>query len=248
MLRAGTFFMPASITLGAQDAGLTVQSYPGDEVWLSRGTPLTGVTWTPYNTSGGGWQVAQGQNAVYGQVPSPNVVLNGTYSSWQACQSACQANNSAGGPCSVWTWHDANVEPEYRLQCYFRTDGVYAPTAQADHVSGYLAATPNIYVADLSSLGLASVAGLRANGTRMIRARYPNGNPETGGFGSNLDASGWVPPPWTLNPAIQYRPALPFRNNSEQFQYFQLGVGGVCGQPGFAFEPAAGYWCGNQTE
>jgi len=129
--------MPAGVQFGPQDSNLTIQSYPGEQPWLSRGVPLTGVNWKPYNTSGGGWRVFQNENNVFGEVPAPGVVYNTTYTTWQACQAACQANATSGGVCTSFTWHDANTG-QYALQCYFRIDGVWNPTAEADHVSGYV--------------------------------------------------------------------------------------------------------------
>ena len=61
----------------------------------------------------------------------------------------------------------------------------------------------NTWVADVSSLGLTEqIVGLRRNGRRSIRARYPNGDPElsgdwlTGaeqGMGGGDYVKGWVP-------------------------------------------------------
>jgi hypothetical protein len=48
----------------------------------------------------------------------------------------------------------------------------------------------NIWVADLSSLQLKDVPGLRLDGDRVVRARTPNGNPETNGL--HTSPSGWV--------------------------------------------------------
>ena len=35
----------------------------------------------------------------------------------------------------------------------------------------------------------------------------------------------------------------PYRNSSDEFQQYQLGIGGPCQN----FVPDAGYWCGNET-
>ncbi len=71
-------------------------------MWLSGGVPLKGVTWQPYNvTPGVTWVVQQNENAIYGQDSQPFVLLNATYNTWNDCQSACQANFTAGGPCTV---------------------------------------------------------------------------------------------------------------------------------------------------
>ncbi len=38
-----------------------------------------------------------------------------------------------------------------------------------------------------------NILGLRIDGYRAIRARYPNANPEIDGFGSNLTSNNWLP-------------------------------------------------------
>lgn len=252
VLRNGTHFLSDVITLDGGDSGLSLSAYPGEAPWLSRGIPLTGITWNPVNSSSaGGWQVFQNQNAVYGGTNNYPFAVNSTQPSWQACQAQCQANMTAGGPCTIWTWHDANATG-YELQCWFRLDNVWSPTAQADHVSGFYAPPPNIWSADLSAYRgqITQIVGLRnPDGSRMIRARYPNANPEYG-FGSNLNADSWTAPEATqpIQPAIHYEPDTPFRNSSYSFQRFNDGIGGICGVPGFGFEPPVGYWCSNTTE
>lgn len=176
VLREGTHYLAQHIALTAADSNTVFQAFPHEEVWLSRGTPLTGVTWAP---------------------------------------AAARADNGT--------------------------------------------AAPNLYTADLTSLGLASVAGLRdfsngLGGKRQIRARFPNADPEINGFGSSLRASSWVAPTGSLQPAIEIRPATPFRPYGDEFKYFQAGSGGVCSGdfagPGrnLGFDPPVGYWCGNQSE
>ena len=90
------------------------------------------------------------------------------------------------------------------------------------------------------------IMGLRVNGTRAIRARYPNGNPEIDGFCSEITAKAWIPPSCKIGPEIEYWPYQPLRNDSAEnwFQQYQLGVGGCCN----VFTPNAGYWCGNHTQ
>ena len=88
--------------------------------------------------------------------------------------------------------------------------------------------------------------GLRVNGARAVRARYPNANPELDGFGSSLLATDWflsiIPPvPETEIYSMPY----PMRNDSatNEFVYYQAGIGGICN----AFDPPMGYWCGTRT-
>ena len=156
VLRAGTYFQPDPVVLGAQDSGLTIQSYDGETAWLS-GAKKLAPAWKPFNTSG---------------------------------------------------------QP--------------------------------LFVADLAGqiaeLG-GSIPGLRVNGLRAVRARYPNFDPEVG-FGSDLSAAGYLPttpdPPLTA-----VLPPWPYKNTTAYgYHQFVLGIGGACKD----FTPQAGYWCGNHTQ
>lgn len=97
----------------------------------------------------------------------------------------------------------------------------------------------NIYVADLSQ---DNMLGLRVNGMRAIRARFPNADPEFG-FGSRQKAKSWIPPTLPSKPDKEVNPDMPFRNSSKSFQKYQSGIGG----PKKYFIPPAGYWRGSHT-
>ena len=45
--RAGTFYLPAPLVLSPADSRVTFMAYPGEEVWISGGVPVAGVTWAP---------------------------------------------------------------------------------------------------------------------------------------------------------------------------------------------------------
>ena len=100
----------------------------------------------------------------------------------------------------------------------------------------------NIYKADLSSEGMATIPGLRINTKRAIRARYPNADPELG-FGSSLHPNKWLPSTLPTTPDTEVNPDEPLRNSSSSFTKYQLGIGGPCKN----FDPPAGYWCGSRT-
>lgn len=239
ILRKGVYYVDSTIKLTANDSsGLTMQSYQGEEAWLSGGKLIT-PKWMPHNVSGNSsWDVEQNQNAIYGQTPIPGKIsINGSYDNYDMCQSMCKAN----GSCNVWTWHDEH-QGNYAHQCWFRFDNYWHPVPEGGHVSGHLNVGPNIYVADLSDENISSIRGLRINGMRSIRARYPNADPEMG-FGSTLNAKSWVPPTLPTKPDKEVNPDKPMRNSSNSFQKYQLGIGGPCKD----FTPPAGYWCGSAT-
>eukprot|EP01083_Nonionella_stella_P091597 256156_1 len=106
----------------------------------------------------------------------------------------------------------------------------------------------NIYSVHLKHLmNDTTFDGLRVNGSRAIRARYPNANPSIDGFGSNLLALQWFPsliPPFPDEEI--YMTEYPIRNESatNEFVYYQSGIGGTCHH----FSPPMGYWCGTKTQ
>ena len=155
ILRKGTFYLTETIQLDADNSGLTIQNYAGEEVWISGGKVIQ-PEWKPYKVSGG----------------------------------------------------------------------------------------MNIYQADLSSQGIEEMLGFRVNKKRMIRAKYPNADPETQGFFSSLKAKKWLPPMKPPQPDKEENPDTPLRSSSDMFQKYQLGIGGSCDN----FDPPAGYWCGSKTE
>ena len=79
-----------------------------------------------------------------------------------------------------------------------------------------------IYTCDLTNYNeIIDITGLRINGNRGIRARYPNANPEIDGFGSTLTALNWTWPSIKL-PNINYNPSYPNRNITN---YLTSGLG-----------------------
>ena len=233
-LRAGTFYLPESIQLDQSDSGLIIQSFEGEEVWLSGSVPIAPV-WKAYNTTAGPvWVVESDQNAFYGRRPDQYIHINGTYSSWPECERACQVN----GSCQVWTW----IPPSYagyRNECWFNEQSVWAPTPEKGIYSGYKQPKKNVYSADLSKYGIRSLPGLRINGQRAIRARFPNADPELG-FGSDLRPTEWLKPTTPPHADRTIAGDTPFRNTSSSFQRFSIGIGGACNM----YDPPSSYWCG----
>ena len=117
-----------------------------------------------------------------------------------------------------------------------------------NNATGLFKNVSNVYSCQINDKTIDDIDGLRVNGSRGIRARYPNGNPEVYpcGFCSSLTAPNWIPPTCTNAPDKEYNPQEPLRNTSSgpAFAHYQLGVGGCCN----GFTPNAGYWCGNHTE
>ena len=111
----------------------------------------------------------------------------------------------------------------------------------------------NYYFCQIKNTSIVDFSGLRINGERGIRARYPNAIPEIDGFGSNLTALEWFASNLSREADIlinSYNYSYPVRNDSAGFDtyykmpyfwYFMLGIGDICRN----FNPNQGYWCGH---
>lgn len=100
------------------------------------------------------------------------------------------------------TWHSTSFPGEYCMQCFGTISDYWSPTAEQGVESWRVEDTRrNIWVADLSALNLDTIYGLRVNGGRGIRAKYPNGNPELSGPAATAllqYTAGWVSNPTGL--------------------------------------------------
>jgi len=258
VLRGGVYPSQSTIVLLPSDSGLTITNFPGEEVWLSGGTPLpTTNSWKAYNVSNNpnppptpapAW-LGPFMNTTDVFANAGGATLLRNTPDWSTCESVCK--NKTG--CSVWTWHDQN-QGSYAFNCFWRPDGVWEPTTETGHVSGYYGVprppppTPNVW--SLSLPGVTSVLGLRASdGSRLTRARFPNGYPETKGFmpPSVIRATSWTPQQAPRAPAsqIDLDKTIVNRNTSvSSFQTFTAGIGGTCER----FQPPAGYWCSEHVQ
>eukprot|EP01084_Bolivina_argentea_P221547 375200_1 len=104
----------------------------------------------------------------------------------------------------------------------------------------------NIYQTYIPS-NISYFDGLRVNGKRGIRSRYPNVNSmETypPGFGSTIIAQTYLPRKYgkSPEPEIFYQPDEFIRNTSvdNDFLLYTLGIGG---ESCFNFQPNGAYWC-----
>ena len=250
ILRAGTYYLQETVVLTPSDNGLVVQAFPGEEAWISGATPLPSLSWKPYNISNNASWVGPfaDTNAVDGASPGGPFIVLPNFQNVTACAAACEANFAASGGCTIYTWHDSN-QGSYSLECWLRTDGIWNPIPQSGHYSGrLLGGNMNIYVASLAGAGVSSVPGLRYNGSRLTRARYPNGFPETKGFmPPSVFRALWTPQqlPRTPDVEINMNGGLLSRNTSvSAFQVFTAGIGGTCDR----FQPNAGYWCSTKVQ
>jgi hypothetical protein len=175
---------------------------------------------------------------------------------------------------SAVTWHHTDfTSKDFAGGCYATTDGAWAPTQQAG-VDSAKQTTQNTWSVDLSAWAkansnISAVLGLRLNGGRSIRAKYPNGDPEKSGewfvstdpgMGNGDYVEGWITgsTEWVTPqrkpdaeeiivkgtdwPGVHW-PATQEGGSSwtgeGDWGDFHIGMGGYCDD----IEPPTGYWC-----
>ena len=234
-LREGIYFLLSTVELSPEDSNLTITSYKNEQVTISGGR-MYHFNWIEYVNEMGPLQ--NSTNCINDAAVAPGQSNNkvkyyGNVNSIQECQMACFKNLS----CFAFTFYDSTSGP-YSNMCYFRVDGLCPYTKESGCTSGrYI----HIMAADLSNQNPNTFTSLFINGRRVVRARYPDGNPET--MGLHTLPTGYVPsaerwlPPISHDAAQEIHISSPERNHTH-FPEFQLGIGG----PVSAFDPPESYW------
>ena len=229
----------------------------------------------------GAWKLYANENNVYGRaLPKRDhgpVLYLGTFSSAQDCLNA--VNSSHRGPFTSFTWNPAaHGSGAYSGMCYGITDGSWLDHTQAGFVSGRRQQVPQVpqvtggagaatakpgavFVTKVGG-SLAAVPGLRRNGKRCIRARFPNiADAEShmsihaidGWIGARTT---WVPPVPPAAPAIEINASarewpgmdwpmnesggVPLSETGTGGQgFYTMGLGGPCNE----MDPPYGYAC-----
>ena len=225
----GKHHLTAPIAVTAHDSGLHFRNAGAgaEPAVLTGAKPLPNLQWKPYRPKPKPPRpptlasFLTNENNVYNDAhahsDSPGITFFGVLDTPTLCQGACNGTAS----CLSWTWQpNTSAIGDYKLNCFGRTTPVWQPRAQAGIVSGQSAVAPapapafNGWVADLSAAIKPGqqILGLRVSGQRAIRARFPNGNPETAssfppwvdnGYGGIRANFGWLPlhgAVWTPQP------------------------------------------------
>ena len=244
ILREGRHYLKDTIYFTNEDNNLLISNYNGENADISGAIPLN-CEWTQELQV----KLIDNVDGVYGGPPpggnskDGNIVYLGKFDDFAGCQNRFFETYEEYGFGS-FTYQDSS-NGDYANMCYGTIGYEYQGNEKTGCTTGVLV---NLYSCQVKDEQITSIDGLRVNGTRGIRARFPNGNPEVYpcGFCSSLTAASWVPPACVNQPDIEYYPQTPYRGTSAdgEFSYYQLGVGGCCD----VFTPNAGYWCGNKTQ
>ena len=233
-LRPGHYFPTKPISVTAEDSNLSIIGYGQDKTFIS-GAKNYSFDWSTYLSKME--PMAVDVSIVKGSIPSPGESNNqakffAKLSNASDCQLACEKDSS----CFAFTWYDSSFG-DLANMCYFRADGLWVQSSVTGAISGRKL---YILLADLSDQDPTPFTTLFLNGRRAVRARYPDGNPET--MGLHTDPTGythamkWLPHV-EKPPADEIHIDSPQRNGTH-FPHFLIGVGG----PVDVFDPPESYW------
>jgi hypothetical protein len=235
-LKSGYYFPRKPVSLTADDSNMAIVGQYGQQNTFISGAKSYSFNWKTYKKGMVPLSVDFSTISEIVTVPGNNY-SKAKYIAKVANVSDCQAACEKDPSCFAFTWFD-NSFGDFSNMCYFRADGLWVPTRAPGATSGRKV---NILVADLSDQNPTPFTSLFLNGRRAVRARYPDGNPETMGLHTNptgyvSSAVSWLPPA-QKPPAEEIHIDSPQRNGTH-FPQFTLAVGG----PVDVFDPPESYW------
>ena len=202
-LRAGTHYLSETINITAEDSNLVILGDGHENTFVSGGRNYT-LGWKQYRKY---METLQVNIDLMDNVLSDSDIgksndiakFVGMMTSAEECMKKCELDEF----CFAFTWYDRSFGNLSNM-CYFRQNGLWTPTYAKGAKSGRKV---NIIVADLSSQNPIPFTTLFFNRRRAVRARYPDGNPETMGLYTNptgyiQKAPAWLPIPSTPSPLI----------------------------------------------
>ena len=234
-LRAGTFYLADTIRLGSEDSFLTLASYRGEEAVISGGKEYS-FEWKQFRREMGPLLFGVSVMGKMGLSPGESnkqAMFFGEVGNAEECKQACAKTTT----CFSFTYHTVSAGGLAHM-CYLRRNDIWDSNTSPHSISGRKI---DIVVSDLSSQNPSTFTSLFLDGRRAVRARYPDGNPETMGLHTN--PTGYVPkadswlPPKTYPDALEVHISSPIRER-DYFPTFEVGIGG----PVSMFDPPESYW------
>ena len=185
-LAPGTYYLTNTINLTSEDSNLVICGDGRQNTFVSGGKEYT-FEWKPYLKKMGPLHrdvsiVSSSSVDRAGSSGTKASKYVGKMTDVGHCQAACEKEES----CFAFTWYNT-TSGNFSSMCYFHTESVWVSTHEKGAISGWKV---NIVVADLSSQNPTPFTTLFLNGRRAVRARYPDGNPET--MGLHTDPTGYV--------------------------------------------------------
>ena len=238
-LKPGHYYPTQPINLTADDSNLAIVGSGIDSTFISGAKEYT-FSWKTYANNNA--SLMKGVSIVNDTITVGGAGMNtnrAKFVSITSNASHCRKLCNEDPTCFAYTWFETNYTiGEYSNMCYFRTDGLWAPVSVSGATSGRKL---NIMVADLSNQNPIPFTTLFLNGRRAIRARYPNGNPETMGlhtFPTSYmeSAEQWLTP--VKKPAAEEVHIQTPTISRAYYPSYDIGIGG----PVDVFDPSKSYW------
>ena len=252
---------------GSYDCGVSAAELPARPARLAQSAPASALADLSAASAGADapafyLDAAKGDDAAAGSLAAPfRTVERGV----AACRAAATA---AAGGCSVFlragTYELAGpveltgADSGLALRAF---PGDAQPWISGGAALGSLdwqpvpgARAPNTFRASLAGAALPvtrpgeAIPGLRLGGRRFIRARWPNADPETQGFGSGVTPV-WVAPPALGAPPPTWISIEAYRNDTTNAvaQNFSIGYDPAPGSGCSYYVPPAGHQCGTHS-
>eukprot|EP01084_Bolivina_argentea_P066965 122064_1 len=250
ILREGRHYLRKTINITPENNNLLITNFNAENVELSGALPIS-CAWQQVSGHNESWITLQNTDGIWGGPNGPGQnstdgvdIYVGQANSFEDCKNMILPIYKKYN-FGAFTW-ESSAAGSYKNVCYGIVGSSYRTNSATYATTGVLIGAANTYKCQITDSKITSIMGLRINGSRAIRARYPNGNPETFpcGFCSNLDAHAWFST-CTAKPDKEYHYG-PKRNTTQGnwFEQYQMGVGGCCSE----MVPPAGYWCGSETQ
>ena len=241
-IREGTYYLNETIVLGPADSNLIITGYENEQAIISGGIEYD-LDWQEIVNEIG--QNMLDVNAMYNAVSragesNDQVSYYGKVDSYAECLDACENNET----CFAYIWYKPGLTGNFSEMCYFRIDGLWIPTFQAGVNSGKKL---HIVIAVLTDQDPTTFATFFLNQRRAIRARHPDGNPETMGLytsptGYISRARQWLSPTMNANATKVSNQSL--ERNTTYFREYTVGVGGTAE----VFDPPESFWAIEQPD
>ena len=185
VLRKGKHYLPNSIFLTLVDSNLLITNYNNEKVTLSGAIKLEcdNNEWKNYSND---WKMFNNTDNIYnGALPASNstdgnIIYIGQFNNYNDCFNKIKTIYKEYG-FGTFTYHNSGAG-DYAYMCYGRVgstlDGPYQDTTTVGALQNIKSCDLNSFFNQKEYQNISTINGLRVNGIRAVRARYPNGNSE----------------------------------------------------------------------
>ena len=217
-VRGGDLRARGAVEIGAAHSGITIENYNGEHATVSGGVAFTvpKAAWSPYKQKR--WVgLSAGANNVFGQAASKgdtDSIDTSASSTTAECEATAKAGAAGKGPFHSFTFRTPAFGGEFAGRPHRPRGG----RRRSPRSTPGRLVVQNTWVASVDGIkalaGVKEFVGLRVDGRRAIRAKYPNGDPEQSGHflrgaGASMGGGDYVEDGVPLSAGTEWVP--PFR-------------------------------------